>query len=137
MAHKIEISDKTYELLKEYCNLNKLKIGQFTDKLIRDGLMVEMYGDVPFTNYRTTPQHVIEAKDVPNENETFEQNEAKTVWPEITKEMKLEALEEPIYLNPPPIDDTDKFCNKLTEDTLKEIGVPDKIVNKITRRRLK
>ena len=61
MPHKVEISDKTYEDLKEFCSLNDLKIGQFADKLIRDGLMIEMYGDVPFTNYKRPAQDQVEA----------------------------------------------------------------------------
>ena len=57
MPHKIEISDKTYEAIKEYCLLNGLKIGQFADKLLHEGLMVEKYGDTPFTNYRKKIAH--------------------------------------------------------------------------------
>ena len=131
MPHKVEISDKTYDLLKEYCVLNNLKIGQYVDKLIRDGLMVEMYGDVPFTNYRKPAQEITTI-------------EVKTECPKIDEETKpevLEKLEEPIFLNPHinsgSTVEIEKFCKKLREDTLKEIGIPDKVVNKITRRRLK
>ena len=131
MPHKVEISDKTYDLLKEYCVLNNLKIGQYADKLIRDGLMVEMYGDVPFTNYRKPAQEITTI-------------EVKTECPKIDEETKvevLEELEEPIFLNPcinsGSTVEIEKFCKKLREDTLKEIGIPDKVVNKITRRRLK
>lgn len=131
MPHKVEISDKTYEDLKEFCSLNNLKIGQFADKLIRDGLMIEMYGDVPFTNYRKPAQEITAI-------------EVKTEYPKIDEETKLEALkelEEPIFLNPyinsGSTVEIEKFCKKLREDTLKEIGIPDKVVNKITKRRLK
>lgn len=51
MGHKIEISDKTYEALKGYCTWNNLKIGQYADKLLFDQLMIEIYGNVPFTDY--------------------------------------------------------------------------------------
>lgn len=131
MPHKVEISDKTYEDLKEFCSLNNLKIGQFADKLIRDGLMIEMYGDVPFTNYRKPAQEITAI-------------EVKTEYPKIDEETKLEALkelEEPIFLNPyinsGSTVEIEKFCKKLREDTLKEIGIPDKVANKITKRRLK
>ena len=60
MTHKIEISDKTYWLLKEYCQLNNLKMGQFADKLLHDGIMIEKYGDVPFTDYKKPLEHVFE-----------------------------------------------------------------------------
>ena len=156
MPHKVEISDKTYEDLKEFCNLNDLKIGQLADKLIREGLMIEMYGDVPFTNYKRPTQEQVEAvKTVmvnlkklenPHEDEIRDsgdvmfgnQEETDTDWPKIDEEMKHEALEKPIYLYPSNSpDEIENFREKLTEDTLKEIGIPDKVVNKITRRRLK
>lgn len=183
MPHKVEISDKTYEDLKEFCSLNNLKIGQFADKLIRDGLMIEMYGDVPFTNYRVNlPREELvalvkecESNSVPikewtgetspaaqvvkdvikdfekladefeaRQREKSSKTEVKTECPKIDEETKLEALkelEEPIFLNPyinsGSTVEIEKFCKKLREDTLKEIGIPDKVVNKITKRRLK
>ena len=188
MPHKVEISDKTYEDLKEFCSLNNLKIGQFADKLIRDGLMIEMYGDVPFTNYRVNlPREELvalvkecESNSVPIKEWTGETSPAAQVVKDVIKDFekladesearqreksskteealkesgvpdkvankitKLEALkelEEPVFLNPyinsASTVEIEKFCKKLTEDTLKEIGIPDKVANKITKRRLK
>lgn len=92
MPHKVEISDKTYEDLKEFCSLNNLKIGQFADKLIRDGLMIEMYGDVPFTNYRMPKREEIvelvreaEANSVPISAYTGETSPAAQVVKDVIK----------------------------------------------------
>ena len=62
MSHKIEISDRTYSLLKDYCSLNKLKIGQYADSLLYGQIMIEMYGNVPFTNYRAETPTIEETK---------------------------------------------------------------------------
>jgi hypothetical protein len=128
MPHKVEISDKTYEDLKEFCNLNDLKIGQFADKLIRDGLMIEMYGDVPFTNYKRPTQDQVEA--------------VKTVMVNLKKlenphEDEIRDSGDVMFGNSDSPDEIENFREKPTQDTLKEIGIPDKVINKITRRRLK
>ena len=126
MPHKIEISDKTFEKLKEYCQLNGLKIGQQADKLIYDGLMLEMYGDVPFTNYRKKIM-----KEFPVEK--FEQEYMAQPEP-LTKE-EVEEIKEIV---PPPIpEETVKMKEELENEILKQVGVPSKVVNKINKRRLK
>ena len=131
MPHKVEISDKTFERLKEYCSLNDLKIGQYADKLIYDGLMIEMYGDVPFTTYKVNVSKPIESivvNGVLTKDGEFKIKEEKEipVPKEITQEFspekfRLECLQEPL----------------LPKEALKEAGVPDKVVRKITKRRLK
>lgn len=122
MPHKIEISDKTFERLKEYCSLNDLKIGQYADKLIYDGLMIEMYGDVPFTTYRKPPKEMVEIS-VPDKLE-----EQEPIPEEIQKVID-EHFDEML--------DDKKEETKQQEKILKEAGVPDKVVRKITKRRLK
>lgn len=46
--HSISISGGLYNDLKEYCELNSLKISEFAEKLLKDALMMEKYGDAPF-----------------------------------------------------------------------------------------
>lgn len=98
MAHKVEISDKTYEDLKVFCSLNNLKIGQFADKLIHDGLMIEMYGDVPFTNYRMPKREEIvelvreaERNSYPISEETSGRTRAAQVVKDVIEEFKNTA----------------------------------------------
>lgn len=158
MPHKIEISDKTFEKLKEYCQLNNLKIGQQADKLIYDGLMLEMYGDVPFTNYHIKPRQEVPAMEVKgtlNEDGTFEQErvDIKRVMMEAQtpEEFNQNYLAEPEPIKKEEHDkpetivvsDRQIAVEKIVEmapvhkETLKESGVPDKVINRITKRRLK
>ena len=161
MPHKIEISDKTYEDLKEFCSLNGLKIGQFADKLIRDGLMIEMYGDVPFTNYRVKiketfppekfrdlymadpePVKAIDKETKAQMIETMEKVEAEHPQTYITnqegeKEIQKEMLKQLGTISASDIEDYVSESKKMQEAALEQAGVPTKVINKITKRRLK
>ena len=152
MPHKIEISDKTFDRLKEYCSLNDLKIGQYADKLIYDGLMIEMYGDVPFTTYRKPPQEMVEIS-FPKEiiekfpPEKFEEEYTQKPGP-ITEELKekyeeFDEVERMTRQREKEKEDAEKVKQSIQEaiaegeEKLKQAGVPDKVVRKITKRRLK
>ena len=158
MPHKIEISDKTYEDLKEFCSLNNLKIGQYADKLIHDGLMIEMYGDVPFTNYRvkikeTFPPekfrdlYMADPKPIDKETkdhiiEVMERVEAEHPQTYITnqdgeKEIQKEMLKQIGTISASDIEGYVSELKKMQEAALEQAGVPAKVINKITRRRLK
>jgi hypothetical protein len=181
MPHKIEITDKTYDLLKEFCTLNQLKIGQFTDKLVYDGLMIKMYGDVPFTNYMKPAQGQAEAvKTVMAKLKEQESPEAETKtmdsgdimfgnqddvaeaidkhmgeivgfkWegaggPDILltrkelieKENQKEMLKQIGTISASDIEDYVSESKKMQEAALEQVGVPAKVINKITKRRLK
>ena len=151
MPHKVEISDKTYEDLKEFCNLNDLKMGQLADKLIHDGLMMEMYGDVPFTNYRRAPE--IESVPVPDYSLAVPKEEVEAVAmdppsglpvggvfkaiDEETKAQMIEAMEKVEAEHPQTYITSQEGEKEIQKEMLKQLGVPDKVVNKITKRRLK
>jgi len=167
MPHKIEINDKTYEDLREFCRLNDLKIGQFADKLIREGLMIEMYGDVPFTNYRAKTKEVFSpekfkddekfkelytidpepVKPIDEETkdrviEEMEKFEAEHPQPYITsqegeKEIRKEMLRQIGTMSASDIEDYVSEMKKMQEAVLEQARVPAKVINKITRRRLK
>ena len=158
MPHKIEISDKTYEDLKEFCSLNNLKIGQYADKLIHDGLMIEMYGDVPFTNYRvkikeTFPPekfrdlYMADPKPIDKETkdhiiEVMERVEAEHPQTYITnqdgeKEIQKEMLKQIGTISASDIEGYVSELKKMQEAALEQAGVPAKVINKITKRRLK
>ena len=148
MPHKVEISDKTFEKLKEYCSLNDLKIGQYADKLIYDGLMIEMYGDVPFTNYRKPGE--IKSVRVPDYSLTVPKEEVEAVamdppsglpvvgvFEDIDKETKAQMNEVKFIETPPIPEDIIERKKTLEKEFLENTGIPTKIVNKITKRRLK
>lgn len=50
--HMIEIKSDLYDDLKEYCELNKLKINVFINNLIKSAFMVEKYGYSPLENMK-------------------------------------------------------------------------------------
>ena len=134
MPHKVEISDKTYDRLKEYCELNDLKIGQYADKLIFDGLMIDMYGDVPFTNYKKVPQ---EMKEILLPKEIIEKFPSEKFEEEYIQQPDP-VKEEAKFIETPPIpEDTIERKKALDKEFLENAGVPTKVVNKITKRRLK
>jgi len=134
MPHKVEISDKTFEKLKEYCSINDLKIGQYADKLIYDGLMIEMYGDVPFTNYRKPPQEI---KQIPLPKEVIEKFPPEKFEEEYIQQPEP-VTEETKFIEAPPIpEDVIERKKTLDKEFLENTGIPTKVVNKITKRRLK
>ena len=47
----VQIEDELYNDIKEYCKLNKLKIGSYINKILKKSFLVEKYGDTPFTNF--------------------------------------------------------------------------------------
>ena len=47
----VQIEDELYNDIKEYCKLNKLKIGSFINEILKKSFLVEKYGDTPFTNF--------------------------------------------------------------------------------------
>ena len=146
MSHKVEISDKTYDDLKEFCSLNGLKIGQLADKYIRDGLMMEMYGDVPFTNYRKpspevkgqmieTEETLIEDAVNENLNEIIGFKWEGAGGPDVLLTRgDLAHRRELVVVG---LDDNEFESVKKAEETLKNNGVPSKVIKKITKRRLK
>ena len=131
MPHKIEITDRTYEKLKEYCSLNDLKIGQYDDKLIFDGLMIEMYGDVPFADYK---RKIV--KEFPVEQFEKEYMQQPT---QITDDETEDAKEEEVKpIEAPPIpEEIIERKKALDKEFLENAGVPEKVIRKINKRRLK
>ena len=134
MPHKVEISDKTFEKLKEYCSINDLKIGQYADKLIYDGLMIEMYGDVPFTTYKKPPQEMVE---IPFPKEIIEKFPPEKFEEEYIQQPEP-VTEETKFIEAPPVpEDVIERKKTLDKEFLENAGIPTKVVNKITKRRLK
>lgn len=43
----VKIDDKLKEEIKQYCTLNKLKMGEFVNKLLKEAFAKEKYGDRP------------------------------------------------------------------------------------------
>lgn len=48
MMNTIQINDKLYTELKEYCDLNNLNISELCNDLLKKGINELKYGDIPF-----------------------------------------------------------------------------------------
>lgn len=48
MSHSISINDKLYSEIKEYCDLNKIKVSSFCEEMLKKALNEAKYGDIPF-----------------------------------------------------------------------------------------
>lgn len=46
--HTIQISEDLYQEIKEYCQINKLKLNDFIDALLIKSFNLEKFGDAPF-----------------------------------------------------------------------------------------
>ena len=48
MAHSISIKNETYHRIKEYCDINGLRINETVNEILHNALMTLLYGDIPF-----------------------------------------------------------------------------------------
>lgn len=56
----IDIDKKLHNEIKEYCNLNNLKISEFVNDILKKALLNEKYGDAPFLKkVNITPEPVV------------------------------------------------------------------------------
>lgn len=61
--HNISVSENLYKDLKEYCELNSLKLNEFVESILKDAFMVEKYGDAPFFKQTTVMEPATEQKE--------------------------------------------------------------------------
>lgn len=67
MSHSISISNKLYNEIKDYCNLNNIKISSFCEETLRGQLNNIKYGDIPFGVIKN--EHINEIPSIPTANE--------------------------------------------------------------------
>lgn len=84
----VEIENKLYSEIKEYCKLNGLVIKDFINKLLKKAFTVEKYGEKPFS-----ANEVVSAPYVPTLEVTLEEPDD---LPPITNEKILEKYKKPI-----------------------------------------
>lgn len=56
MAKTIAINEDLYNEILEYCKLNKITIKDFSEKALKNSLMLEKYGDIPFGGFKELPK---------------------------------------------------------------------------------
>lgn len=78
----VEIENKLYSEIKEYCKLNGLVIKDFINKLLKKAFTIEKYGEKPFS-----ANEVVSAPYVPTLEVTLEE---PADLPPITNEKNIE-----------------------------------------------
>ena len=51
MAKNITINEELYTEISEYCKYNKLSIKDFSERALKNAIMIEKYGDIPFGTF--------------------------------------------------------------------------------------
>ena len=46
--HNISIGERLYKEIKDYCELNSLKLNEFVEGLLKKSFIIEKYGEAPF-----------------------------------------------------------------------------------------
>lgn len=83
--HFITITDENlYNDIVEYCKLNNEKINTFCQRILKEQLLIEKYGDTPFGN-------IVEKINVIPEVTT---SEPEVVVEKVVKEIKQDKIEE-------------------------------------------
>ena len=97
----VKIKDTLYQEIKDYCNVNNLKINDFVNDLIQKQFMIEKYGDVPF--YKFNQKYINMVEEIPEEiqkvvNEHFDEmlNNDTDYQIKIVEPEKKEETSEPI-----------------------------------------
>lgn len=127
----VQIENELYNDIKEYCKLNKLKIGSFINEILKKSFLVEKYGDTPFTNFSKKMVENIEPIPEPKQDvvdncffEILDENKVIEVPNEIKP--KFEENIEKTIIQPEPL--------YTIEDVVK---TNETLINKPKKRRLK
>lgn len=83
----VEIEQKLYNDIKQYCKLNGLVIKDFVNKLLKKAFTVEKYGEKPFS-----ANEVVSAPYIPTVEVTLEE---PADLPPITNEKVIEKFAKP------------------------------------------
>ena len=71
MSTQVEIDEKLYNDIKVYCSLNALKIKAFVNELLKKALIIEKYGETPFSSpqLHNDEQNIAEEKQESNKTD--------------------------------------------------------------------
>ena len=76
MNKTILIIEDLYNEILEYCKLNKITIKDFSEKALKNSLMLEKYGDIPFGGFKEfpkvkEPEHIVVVDPAIDEGKTI------------------------------------------------------------------
>lgn len=92
--HSVSIDAKLYQDIKEYCQLNSLKLNRFVNEMINKQFMIEKYGDAPFADFRKKiEENTIEID--PQIQQAIADNFWEMLESEKEEEIKEEIVEKP------------------------------------------
>lgn len=120
----VKIQSKLYNEIKEYCELNELDIDKYVNDKIREGLMLEKYGNTPFLTYNAPKEE--------EKEKTYELNGKEYT----IEELKLLARSNltPVTMITPPSDtksDTIETKSDTKSNTNEEKSNTNEVFNKI------
>ena len=75
MAKNITINEELYAEISEYCKYNKLSIKDFSEKALKNAIMIEKYGDIPFGTFEKVQtekntEHIVAVDPASEESKT-------------------------------------------------------------------
>lgn len=84
----IQISSELYDEIKEFCNLNELKLNKFIQELLKGAFMKEKYGESPFTKWVESPvPEELPYNDIEEKNNEYIEQIAETIALPIKEEI--------------------------------------------------
>ena len=104
--HSISISEKLYEEIRDYCQMNDLRINLFVEELIRKAFSIEKFGETPFTRL---PQET-HRESLPKDEYANQIDAVKNLNKQISEEVKKEEMVE--VIDAQPVEDKPKTPEK-------------------------
>ena len=87
--HSVSIGERLYKEIKDYCELNSLKLNEFVEGLLKKSFTIEKYGEAPFVVAGANKEHSVVFEKSEKERE-FEE-----AFEEIVEKITKESLPEP------------------------------------------
>lgn len=125
--HSISIGENLYKDLKEYCELNSLKMNEFVESLLKDAFMVEKYGDAPFFTKPNISEPEVKRETivaVPLKSDVVDSNGRIYTEQAISEALKNFKQETQITVN----ENTGEVFLNTNHTSVQEVTIPEKQV---------
>jgi hypothetical protein len=107
----VNVDDKLYEDIKQYCKLNGLKIGNFINEILEKSFLVEKYGSMPpfFKHNPDTEPVPVDVKMALESGQTVEEfRERYLSEPEPVKNKKEKYIKPEVTIEDKPKEENKK-----------------------------
>lgn len=129
MAKSIVINDILHNEILEYCKLNKTTVKDFSEKALKNALMIEKYGDAPFLKDKWIEKDDSQFKTEHITIDTGSSESVSVITAIDTEENKIIDQQEVVTT-----EDVDNFIEKVEMETKKEEQKPQQIPRARVRR---